>query len=105
MAKTIAETIAEQLGDNGMTWQDTSGNTLDRLAAEAGGELHRHPTRNDVCRWTFPDGSAITEAGEAWDFGFPACWCWVGAPYEAHPAPAGDCELASRDPWDIDGEG
>lgn len=105
MAKTIAETIAEQLGDNGMTWQDTSGNTLDRLAAEAGGELHRHPTRNDVCRWAFPDGSAITEAGEAWDFGFPTCWCWVGAPYEAHPAPAGDCELASRDPWDIDGEG
>ena len=99
---TIAERIAEQLGDNGMTWQDNSGNTLDQLAEAAGGYLERHPTRNDVCRWIFPDDSVITEAGEAWDFGFSACWCWAGAPHEAHPAPDGDCEDASRDPWDLE---
>lgn len=102
MVKTIAETIAEQLGDNGLVWQTPEGMYLDHLADQAGGELYEHPTKNDVCRWVFPDGSVITAAGEAWDLGFPTCWCWVGAPYEAHPAPAGDCEQASRDPWDID---
>lgn len=101
---SIAERIAEQLGNNGMTWQDNSGNTLDQLAAEAGGYLERHPCKSDVCRWVFPDDSVITEAGEAWDFGFSTCWCWVGAPYQAHPTPHGDCEEASRDPWDLDGE-
>lgn len=33
----------------------------------------------DVQRHTFGDGSIITVAGDAWDFGFPNCFCWAGA--------------------------
>jgi hypothetical protein len=34
----------------------------------------------DAQRHTFGDGSIITVAGDAWDFGFATCFCWAGCP-------------------------
>ena len=90
-ARTTAEMIAAALGDNGMTWRTNDGVSLDELADQADGSVDRHPSKPDVCRWVFPDGSVITGAGDAWDFGFTACWCWAGCPGELHPAPSGEC--------------
>lgn len=95
---TIAETIAASLGDNGTIWRTDDGVSLDQLAEAADAEVDRHPRKPDVCRWTFPDGSVITAAGEGWDFGFATCWCWAGEPQMFHPAPSGECD---RDPRDV----
>ncbi len=35
-------------------------------------------------RFTFADDSCLTVAGDAWDYGYPDCWCWAGLPpYES----------------------
>lgn len=96
-ALTIADRIAAALGDDGTRWRTAGGHTLDQLAEQANGFVDRHPRKPDVCRWTFPDGSVITAAGDAWDLGFPTCWCWQGAPDDWHPVPGGACD---RDPCD-----
>lgn len=90
-ARTTAEMIAAALGDNGMTWRTNDGVSLDELADQADGSVDRHPHKPDTCRWVFPDGSVITAAGDAWDFGFATCWCWQGEPGDQHPAPSGEC--------------
>lgn len=92
MTLTAAERIAEQLGDNGMTWRNNAGFHLDELAEMENGDLERHPSTPDVHRWVFSDGSVITCAGEAWDFGFRGCWCWAGSPAFLHPDPDGRCD-------------
>lgn len=80
-ARTLAETISAALGDNGETWRTNDGRTIDDLIVAHGGVI----TRDDSCetgdtwRADFSDGSCITSAGSAWDFGFPGCFCWAGA--------------------------
>lgn len=91
ITRTIAERVSAALGDNGMTWRTNDGVSLDTLADHFGGALEQHPSKPDVCRWVFPDGSVITGAGDAWDFGFGSCWCWAGCPGELHPASSGEC--------------
>jgi len=45
---------------------------------QGGWQEWRDGPGSDIYRWAFPDGSVITIAGAAWDFGFPGCWCWGG---------------------------
>jgi hypothetical protein len=84
---TIAQQIAAALGNDGSEWRtrptdDSDPVTFTELVARHGGSdvQWRDGWRTgDVCRHVFSDGSIITEAGSAWDFGFPACFCWAGA--------------------------
>ncbi len=78
--ETTAQKIAEQLHDDGQVWETDGGITFGRLVAE---ESSRADWRDgyrtgEVVRYTFLDGSVITEAGAAWDFGYLDCFCWQG---------------------------
>lgn len=81
---TTAHAIATALGMDGQRWITPDGVHLDDLAEAAGGGLDRHPEDGAVARWSFPDGSALTLHGPAWDVGFLGCWCWAGAPHDGH---------------------
>ena len=96
-AATIAETIAAAMGDDGTAWHTADGRRFDDLLAPWSYTFERHPHRPDVYRYVFPDGSVITTAGDAWDLGFPTCWCWQGAPGDWHPASGGECDCDPRD--------
>lgn len=86
---TTAEQIAQRLGNDGGVFEVApregeqadprareEGNvTLDSLARQAGADVER---RDGMVRYGFADGSAIVDAGSAWDLAFPGCWCWTG---------------------------
>jgi hypothetical protein len=77
----IAQQIAQALDNDGQQWRtrptdDSEPQTFDDLIEQHGAYIQ--PWR-DKCRFTFDDGSIITVAGDAWDFGFPKCFCWAGA--------------------------
>lgn len=91
-AQTIADRIADALGNDGTIWRTPDGVTIDQLAEQADGFVDRHPIDPDLCRWTFPDGSAITASDLGWDIGFATCWCWAGSPHDFHPAANGQCD-------------
>jgi hypothetical protein len=77
---TIAERVAARFHDDGMVWKDDSGHRLeDVLRAEGGSAEYRdgRGIAGGAERWTLPDGSIITIAGDAWDFGYPDCFCWA----------------------------
>lgn len=80
MSRTIAETIAAALNDDGQNWRTSDGQTMDDLIDLHDGVLTwRDGWRTgDTVRANFSDGSCITMAGEAWDVGFPTCFCWAG---------------------------
>jgi hypothetical protein len=85
---TIAEQIAEKLGGDGQVFRayvtDDTYQTLDSLSSDAGARCDwRDGFATDVYRYTYPDGSIITVAGDAWDFGYPDCFCWPEAGH--HP--------------------
>lgn len=79
---TIAEQISALLDDDGQRWTARDGRDFDQLVADHGGattEWRDGWHTGDTYRLVFRDGSIITVAGDAWDFGFADCWCWEGA--------------------------
>lgn len=85
-APTIAQQIADALDNDGMQFRTrpTDGSEPqhfeDLIRRHGGSDLDcRDGWRTgDVRRHTFNDGSIITVAGDAWDFGFATCFCWAG---------------------------
>ena len=71
---TTAETICRRFRDDGTIFYDAAGVSLERACELAGAD--EEADGFDRFRYTFPDGSVITVAGEAWDLGFSACYCW-----------------------------
>jgi hypothetical protein len=94
---TIAQRISTALNGDGQQWRTrpTDGGdslTIDDLIAQYGGAsvAWRDGVRTgDVYSLAFSDGSVITVAGDAWDFGFPGCFCWAGAPAPSCSEPHG----------------
>lgn len=81
---TIAEAIANALGNDGMAWRTAENVSFDALIAQHGGAHRDHNERpgTEMVRYRFCDGSIITGAGAAWDIGFSDCWCWAGAGHQ-----------------------
>lgn len=78
---TIAEQIAAALGNDGQQWETRDGIAFATLMHEqdANATWRDGWMVGDVVRYEFRDGSVITEAGDAWDIGYPDCFCWQGA--------------------------
>jgi hypothetical protein len=94
---TISYQVSAALGHDGQQWstRPTDGGdslTIDDLIAQYGGAsvAWRDGVRTGVYSLKFSDGSVITVAGDAWDFGFPRCFCWAGAPAHSCPEPHGE---------------
>ena len=81
---TAAKLIARALGHDGQRWATPDGVTLDDLIDLHGGRVDRHPEFPSVELWRaiFADGSALLVATNAWDIGYPECWCWQGNGHE-----------------------
>lgn len=94
---TIAEQIADRLGNCGTNFTTTKGEaiSLDDLARSRGaslsyarvsygldGETHVIPTYDksnlDLIRYTFSDGSAIVAASACWDIEGAVPWSFAG---------------------------
>lgn len=83
---TTAEQVSELFDNDGQCFESdpaADGEPVSLAAAceRAGGRRERRD--GDGERYTFPDGSAITIHGDAWDLGFVGCWCWQGAGHDA----------------------
>jgi hypothetical protein len=84
---TIAQQIAAALDNDGQQWRTrptdyTEPVTFNELIERLGGasvSWRDGWQTGDVRSYEFSDGSVITVAGEAWDIGFPDCFCWAGA--------------------------
>jgi hypothetical protein len=80
--ETQADRISRDYHDDGQMFvavhDDGSEVELVDALRTAGGARDVDPSRPDVERWTLPDGSVITIAGDAWDHGYQDCWCWRG---------------------------
>lgn len=77
---TTAQKIANRLNNNGQVWETKDGVSFSDLIAKAVPQIdYRDGYGTDVIRYTFDDGSVITEAGAGWDFGYADCYCWQGA--------------------------
>lgn len=84
---SLAAEIAALCGDDGLQWRTIREGTIDFQPVPVGTPLPELldawsaecERQGDKTRWTFSDGSIITTAGDAWDFGFPSCYCWEGA--------------------------
>lgn len=88
--KTAAEKIAGMLGNDGQNFKMEDGTKLGALCDDHDATvMWRDGYRmGNVVRYKFPDGSTITEAGGAWDIGYPDCFCWRGGGH------TGDCTAA-----------
>ena len=76
--ETIAEKIAQLLGNDGQRWETEEGLTFDDLCAEAGAVRIRDDAR-ELTRYEFPDGSAIVASPGAWDIEGSTPYSWAGA--------------------------
>lgn len=72
---TIAENIAVLLGNDGRNFSVKDGNNFWGLMASHGAKRAER-LGGKIVRYTFPDGSAITETGAAWGIGYAGCFCW-----------------------------
>ena len=80
---TTAERISEMFGDDGQVFEIPVGEglhrTLDSVSVDAMAHVDwKHGLATDTYRYTYPDCSVITVAGDGWDFGYPDCFCWKG---------------------------
>lgn len=75
MNKSMAQVVAEQLGDDGQRFETADGRTLKQLT-ENTIAVHGTGRHRECVRYTFDDGSVIAVQGSAWDLGFPDCFCW-----------------------------
>jgi hypothetical protein len=86
----ISQQIADALDNDGQQWRtrptdDSEPETFNELIDRHGGasvSWRDGWQTGDVCSHTFADGSVITVAGDAWDLGFPTCYCWQGAGHD-----------------------
>jgi hypothetical protein len=72
---TKAEKIAERYGNDGLSWYDADAIHLEEACHDY---PHTCDQKDGIVRYTFNDGSVLTLAGGAWDFGYPNCFCWRG---------------------------
>lgn len=88
--KTIAESIARALGDDGRNFETKDGHTLSDLCEMADGLLSVRGANTE--RVEFHDDSRLIIRGDAWDLGVTGasgeCYCWPEANHGAH---AEDC--------------
>jgi hypothetical protein len=79
---TIADQIAALVGGDGMRFDtpDDGPHLQEIMKANAKRVSHKKGRRfaGDPTRYIFADNSVITAAGDAWDFGYTACFCWQG---------------------------
>lgn len=76
---TTAQQISEQFHNDGQCWENDDTH-IDAACATAGGTRDwEYGYGTDSYRWTFRDGSCLTMHGDAWDYGYPECFCWQGA--------------------------
>jgi hypothetical protein len=77
--QTYAERFSDLMGNDGQTWQSTDGIDFLELARDMGAyQQWEHEHIGARVRYVFPDGSAIVEAGDAWDFEGGAPFSWRG---------------------------
>jgi hypothetical protein len=80
---TSAQHIADLLSNDGQRWATHDDVQMDELIDLHGGAIERRSgASSDEWRAVFPDGSAITVSGGAWDIGYAGCWCWAGHGHE-----------------------
>lgn len=97
-----AEKIAAMFGNDGQQWATADGESLDDACEAAGGVItYRDGWGTDTYKYTFADGSVITVAGAAWDFGYEDCWCWAGLGHDDEPCTA---KNSSRDDEQVDSD-
>jgi hypothetical protein len=88
-ARSQAQEISARYHDDSERWRDAEGVDIADALVAAG--ARRDSGRgNQAFRYTLPDGSAITLAGDGWDIGYVDCFCWRGAGHHA------DCIGAGR---------
>lgn len=94
---TQAQTVAAIFGDDGQCWHiDEGEDGVDIIQTSIDEMCERHGARRewryghgtDTYRWVWADGSVLTMAGAAWDFGYQDCWCWDGTGHTE------ECEVA-----------
>lgn len=78
---TIAEKAADSMGNDGRQFVRSDGRDLDHVCRcqHAGSVEHGTGSQTGNLRYGFPDGSAIVEAGGAWDIEGSTPWSWAGA--------------------------
>jgi hypothetical protein len=84
---TTAQKISRRFNNDGRCFKDCDGYYLTEILEDTSvREDWRDGYRTgDTVRYTFMDDSVITVAGDAWDLGYPSCYCWQSCPNE-------DCE-------------
>ena len=87
---TTAEIISAQYNDDGSCHRDADGVTIYEACSEVFGSRVYRQTRSGLVRWDFRDGSSITMCADAWDLGYPGCYCWRTA---GHSDECGDKSL------------
>ena len=98
---STAEDISAIFGDDGQVFQAPFGEgmhrTLDSVSNDHKASVEwRDGMGTGTYRYTYPDGSVITVAGDGWDFGYPCCYCWQGA---GHTQECIDEREAKRKHW------
>lgn len=88
--QTQADQIAARYQDDGQVFRDAEGIELTEALRKAGASVDRRDGSGDVVRYTLPDRSVITVAGDAWDLGYADCYCWQGAGHDKCSAEADD---------------
>lgn len=82
-AATQAQTVADQLDNDGQRFTSADGRTLAELCEAAGARVVSRTSHG--IRYVFRDGSVIVAVGGAWDVGLsPDCDCWAGADSGRH---------------------
>jgi len=77
MKRTQAQQISSRYGNDGQCFTDAKGVDLaDCCLGFDARRSWRDGFGTDVVRYEFPDGSAITVAGDGWDLGYTDCYCW-----------------------------
>jgi len=76
---TTAEKISDRYNNDGTNFTDADDVNIGQACEESTNIVYRHPEDTRDHRYVFADNSVITFMGEAWDIGYPNCWCWQGA--------------------------
>jgi hypothetical protein len=80
--QTTAEQVARLFNYDPHTWHTRDGRTLQDVVRHLDPTFARDPVAN-ADRYTFPDGSTITEVDGVWREGCPACFAQI-LPLQTH---------------------
>ena len=72
---SIAEEVAKQLGDDGLTWESNDGVSFKDIIDHY---IHTTEWSGDLTRHEFPDGSVIVAGVGAWDIEGEEPFSWRG---------------------------